>query len=247
MRVLGHIVGHIPARGGSKRVPAKNLRYLAGKPMIGYAIDTAIQCGVLSEIYVNTDSDAIAALAAAYNIKVYRRPTALGSDTATGDDFTADFLKNIRADVLVMVSPVCPFVTPDDVRSGLEAFAHTDCDTLIACQATQMQAFCEGKAVNIDPSGPLAPSQENPVVQILNWAVAIWDAKVFLDSYARSKCGYIGTKRLLYPLAPSHSLKISNEADFQEAEALLLARKVAGKKIDSPRYWSPEDGISAFA
>jgi CMP-N-acetylneuraminic acid synthetase len=247
MREVGNIVGHIPARGGSKRVPAKNLRYLGGKPMMAYAIECALQSGVLSEVYVNTDSETIAALATAYSVKVYRRPAALGSDTATGDDFTADFLKHIRPDVLVMVNPVCPLVTPEDIRSAVAAFAQSDCDTLITCQTTQMQTFCEGNAVNIDPNGPLAPSQQNPVVQILNWAVTIWDTKAFLDSYASRKSGYIGTKRLLFPLDPSHSLKISHEADFQEAELLLHARKMTAGTIARPQYWVPEEGIAAFA
>jgi len=246
MRDLGNIVGHIPARGGSKRVPAKNLRYLGGKPLIAYAIECAIHSGAFSDVYVNTDSEAITALAMAYNIKVYRRPVALGSDTATGDDFTADFLEKNHPGVLVMVNPVCPLVTPDDIRAAIAAFAESDCDTLITCQTTQMQTFCEGNAVNIDPEGPLAPSQQNPVVQILNWAVTIWDTRAFLDSYAVRKSGYIGTKRILFPLEPSHCLKISNEADFQEAELMLYARKKNDSKVEPLRYWVPEDGISAF-
>jgi len=101
MRNLVRILGQIPARGGSKRLPAKNLRYLYGKPLIAYAIECAQNSSVIDEIYVNTDSEAIAALAGAYGVKTYRR--------------SADF--------------------------GLD--------------------------------GPLALSQKNPVLQILNWAVII--------------------------------------------------------------------------
>ena len=83
---LGKVVAHIPARGGSKRVPAKNLRYLAGRPMIGYAIETALKCPRLDEVYVNTDSERIAAYAQSMGCRVYMRPAHLGSDDATGDE-----------------------------------------------------------------------------------------------------------------------------------------------------------------
>ena len=53
MRDLGRVVGHIPARGGSKRVPAKNLRYLCGKPMIAYAIACALRSEVLDDVYLS--------------------------------------------------------------------------------------------------------------------------------------------------------------------------------------------------
>ena len=243
MRSLGKIVGHIPARGGSKRVPAKNLRYLCGKPMIAYAIDCAKQSRVFDEIYVNTESDTLADLALQCGVKVYRRPAELGSDSASGDDFTADFMAKMRPDTLVMISPVCPLVQPSDVREAVERFRASTSDTLITCHDTQMQVFCQGRAVNIDPHGPLAPSQQNPVVQILNWAVTIWDVPAFLKSYAERKSGYIGVNRLLHPIAPERTLKISHEEDFHMAELLLRASALAGNNsAQAPHYWSPADG-----
>ncbi len=243
MRTLGKLVGHIPARGGSKRVPAKNLRYLAGKPMLTYAIDCARESGVFDEIFVNTESPAIAALAGQCGVKVYRRPEHLGSDATTGDDFTADFMETMKPSTLVMVSPVCPLVQPADVRETVELFRNSDCDTLITCHDTRMQTFCEGRPVNVDPAGPLAPSQQNPVVQILNWAVTIWDVPSFLESYRTRRNGYIGTQRLLHPIDPVRTLKISHEEDFQMAELLLRARAFTNATQGEPaRFWSPDDG-----
>lgn len=236
MRNLGRIVGHIPARGGSKRVPSKNLRYLGPKPMIQYAIECAAQSGVVDEVYVNTDSDELARLAMSLGATVYRRNAELASDTASGDDFTADFLRAVRPDTLLMISPVCPLVEPGDVRRAVEAFQNSDCDTLITCHETRMQTFCEGRPVNIDLNGALAPTQNNPPVQILNWAVTIWDAPAFMEAYDKTGSAYIGTRRLLLPLDPMHGVKISVEEDFHLAEMLIKAR---GLTIDSEqaRYW----------
>lgn len=241
MRDLGRIVGHIPARGGSKRVPAKNLRYLRGKPMIEYAIESAVQSRVLDDVYVNTDSDTLAALAERLGVHVYRRSSELGSDTASGDDFTADFITRIKPATLVMVSPVCPLVEPDDVRNAVQAFRESDCDTLITCHETQMQTFCNGRPVNIDLDGPLAPSQQNPIVQILNWAVTIWDTRSFMRTYERNRNGYIGTNRLLFPIPATRSIKISDEDDFRLAELQLRAKQLADGSPEPTRYWTPND------
>ena len=236
---LGKVIAHIPARGGSKRVPAKNLRYLAGKPMIGYAIETALACPGLSEVYVNTDSDTIAAYAASLGCSVYRRPAHLGSDTASGDDFTIDFIEAKPMDTLVMISPVCPLLEPSDVSEALAAYEASDADTLITCLETQMQVFSGGKAININPEGPLAPSQDNPAVQICNWAVTVWNIAKFRELYGRFRGGYCGERRLLWPIAPLKAVKISEEKDFRLAEALLTARKAS--PLDAPaNYWSPK-------
>jgi len=243
LKNLGKIYAHIPARGGSKRVPAKNLRHLAGKPLIGYAIECAKGVEAFDKIYVNSDSAPILALADAYGVEQYKRDDWLAGDQAQGDDFTADFIEKANPDTLVMISPVCPLVTPEDVRSALEAFQNSDCDTLISCSTTQMQTFCEEKPVNIDDTKALGPSQDNPVVQILNWAVTIWDPQVFIETYRKTKSGYLGTKRMLFPLDPLHSVKISHEEDFQLAETLLNARKSDHSNSADIQYWKIGDPV----
>lgn len=227
-RSLGRIVTHIPARAGSKRVPSKNLRNLAGSPMISYAIQAAIGAPELEEVYVNTDSPELMDLARAMGIGVYERDASLASDTASGDDFTMDIIEKLKPDTLVMISPVCPLVDASDISQALQAYKESDADTLITCSVTQLQTFCEGSPVNVRLGEPLAPSQDNPVVSVCNWAVTIWDAKVFTENYRAHKGGYLGTKRLLFPIDPLHSVKVSYEEDFRLAEALILAGRMTG-------------------
>lgn len=241
MRDLGKLVCHIPARKGSKRVPSKNLRFLAGKPLIAYAILCAKEAGCFEDIYVNTDSDPLLALAESYGVKSYRRDAWLASDEAKGDDFTADFISNIKPDTLLMINPVCPLIETEDVKNAIRAYQESDCDTLISCEETKMQVFFEKEGVNIDADAALEPTQNNHPVQILNWAVTIWDAKIFSETYQKSKKGYLGQNRILFPIDPLKAIKISYEKDFQMAEQLLLSKN---KKLDgseSPRYWEAND------
>ena len=239
MKELGKIYAHIPARGASKRVPAKNLRLLCGKPLISYAIECAKNCKNFDDIFVNTDSDEIASLAKAYGVSVYKRDPHLASDEAKGDDFTADFIENTKPDTLVMISPVCPLIESSDVDQAVKLFQSNTCDTLITCQQTQMQTFCDGQSVNISLAGGLAPSQQNRVVKILNWAVTIWDSQIFLKNHRTENIGYIGKNRFLMPIPAFKGLKISHEEDFQMAEILLKMRTQSLHQDGPPppQYW----------
>lgn len=225
MKDLGRVVVMIPARAGSKRVKAKNLRDLCGQPLLAYAIHKSKSVFEHQNIYVNSDSLEILQLAKDFEVNGYLRRPELASDAATGDEFAIDFMRNIAADTCVMISPVCPLLKLEDIRRAIADFRNSDCDTLISCENTQMQTFCNNKEVNIDTSGYLLPTQENPVVSILNWAVTIWDVASFISNFEERGSAYIGKNRILFPIEPLHALKISNEHDFQMAEILLSAHR----------------------
>ncbi len=225
MRDLGRVVINIPARAGSKRVKAKNLRDLCGQPLLAYAVQCAIQCIDPKDIYVNSDSTEMLKVGSDLGVSSYRRSEFFASDTATGDMFTLDFINNIHSDTLVMISPVCPLISPKDVQNALKQFQKSDCDTLITCEETQMQTFCDAKAVNIDAKSELAPTQNNKKVQILNWAVTIWDTKCFINNYKKTGSAYLGKDRLLFPIDPLHGIKISSEADFLMVESIMNGLK----------------------
>jgi len=237
MKKLGRVVGHIPARGGSKRVPIKNLRIINGKPLLQYAVESAIESNALDEVVVNTDNIDIACLAKSLGVNVYMRAPELASDTATGDDFNYDFILHSSADTLVMVSPVCPLLEPSDIRDALSSYSlDNNVDTLISVHSTQMQVFHEDSPVNISLGGKLAPTQQNTQVQILNWAVTIWDTRLYLQRYSEGDDAYIGRNRNLFSIDPLKSIKISTEKDFQMAELLLRVRSNR-LLIDKPHYW----------
>lgn len=117
-------VAIIPARGGSKRIPGKNIRPFAGRPMIEYAIGLARSSGLFSRIIVSTDSDAVATLAEQAGAEVpFRRPAELADDHATTAAVLAHALDAIDArtqyDYACCLYPATPFTTPDDLRAGL--------------------------------------------------------------------------------------------------------------------------------
>ena len=239
MNVLGKVCIQIPARAGSKRVKAKNLRLIDGKPMLQYAVEAALASEV-GDVYVNSDSQDMLLLGEILGAKTYRRPEKWASDEATGDDFTYDFLKNVPqpVDTLIMVSPVCPLVTAADISNAVRAFQESNCDTLISCDSSQMQVFCDSRPVNIRTDEALRPSQENAAVQTLNWAVTIWKATDFIDNYESRGYAYLGRNRLLYEVPKLHTFKVSEEQDFELVSTLIESRNNASLEKIAPRYWS---------
>jgi CMP-N-acetylneuraminic acid synthetase len=237
MRNLGKVLAHIPARAGSKRVKAKNLRLLNGKPLLAYSVEAALNAkSVFDGVYINSDSDEMLRLASELGAKTYKRSEELASDTATGDEFTYDFILKEKPDTLVMINPVCPLIESSDIIRAIDKFKSSQCDTLITCEETQMQTFCENNAVNIDADEQLQPTQHNPVVQILNWAVTVWDAKAFVENFEKYGSAYIGKKRELLAIDPIKAVKISKEEDFALAEALIRSKSLIKKT--EPVYWS---------
>ena len=191
-------------------------------PMISYAIKNAIDSSVTKDIYVNTDSSEIEDYVQNnFDIGLYKRESSLATDKATSDQFNHDIINNLKPDTLIMINPVCPLILPSDIKEALDLYKSSDCDTLISASKTQMQTFCDLEPVNIKLDEELAPSQENRVVHILNWAITIWDAKLFDERMKKQGFASMGDKRLLFELDHIRGIKVSEEEDFIFAEKLL--------------------------
>lgn len=117
----------IPARGGSKRIPRKNIKMFHGQPMIAWSIQAAIESGCFDEVWVSTDDEEIAEVAQAYGAKVpFLRPVHLSDDFATTADVMShaveEFGKINHAlpDYICCLYATAPFVTKADLVQGLE-------------------------------------------------------------------------------------------------------------------------------
>ncbi|MBY0370341.1 pseudaminic acid cytidylyltransferase [bacterium] len=116
----------ITARGGSKRIPRKNVRPFCGKPILAYSIEAALQSGCFDEVMVSTDDDEIAALAEKYGARVpFRRSPATSNDYATTADVLLEVLSAYREHgqsprLLCCLYPTAPFITPQVLRAGLD-------------------------------------------------------------------------------------------------------------------------------
>lgn len=116
----------LPARGGSKRLPRKNIAPLAGRPLISYPIAAARQARTIDAVYVSTEDDEIAAVAQVWGASVpFRRPAELAGDQVTADAAVADMLRRLREqqglaiDIVVLIQPTSPFVTAAHIDAAV--------------------------------------------------------------------------------------------------------------------------------
>ena len=128
MEMTPSIVALIPARAGSKRVPDKNVRPLAGHPLIAYAIAAARQSGLFAAVVVSTDSERYSGLAAHYGAEApYPRPAALAGDLSPDIEWVAHTLERLRADgrrfdCFSILRPTSPFRQAATIRRAWEQF-----------------------------------------------------------------------------------------------------------------------------
>jgi pseudaminic acid cytidylyltransferase len=119
----------IPARGGSKRIPRKNVREFDGRPLIAYSIKNAASSGLFDRIVVSTDDDEVARVSAQHGAEVpFRRPASLADDYATTSDVMAHAVSWLRESdsaptAVCCIYPTAPLMRLDDLRIGLELFS----------------------------------------------------------------------------------------------------------------------------
>jgi N-acylneuraminate cytidylyltransferase len=130
-------IAFITARGGSKRIPKKNIKEFLGKPIIAYSIEAALNTGLFDEVMVSTDSEEIAEVAKKYGAKVpFFRSEKTSGDFATTNDVLLEVIdeyekRGERFDYGVCVYPTAPFVTAEKIKDAMEKFIESKADSLI--------------------------------------------------------------------------------------------------------------------
>lgn len=124
------IIGLIPARGGSKGVPNKNIKTICGKPLIVWTIESAKNSRLLDKVIVSTESEAIAEIARTAGAQILKRPDYLATDTASTQDVMVHALQNFPADTLVLLQPTSPCRSEGLIDECILEFQAQKCDSL---------------------------------------------------------------------------------------------------------------------
>jgi CMP-N-acetylneuraminic acid synthetase len=136
---MAFVLGVIPARGGSKGIPLKNIALVAGKPLIGHTIEAALGSKRLNACTLSTDSQAIADCAAGFGLTARAlRPTHLATDTASNTDAVIFAVQQFEhaehhlVDVIVLLQPTAPMRTTADIDAALDLFFSSGARSLIS-------------------------------------------------------------------------------------------------------------------
>lgn len=220
----------IPARGGSKGVPHKNIKELCGKPLIQYSIDIARKLTTDDNICVSTDDVEIKNVVESLGLKVpFMRPDELASDTATTSDVIVHALKwyesnGVIYDAVVLLQPTSPLRRIQDIKDCLESYNDS-----IDMVTTVKRSYVSAVLCNEDESGYLQMTfgkngvrrQDAKELYEYNGAVYVINAKAVID---KGLAGFTKKKKIVMP--EINSLDIDTMTDWYMVESLLEKKVV---------------------
>jgi CMP-N,N'-diacetyllegionaminic acid synthase len=218
----------VPARGGSKSVPGKNIRALGGKPLLAWSIEVAKQVSEIDSIIVSTDDREIASVGRTYGAEVYARPAHLATDEALVIDALKNLLDTLAVEVktpewVVLLEPTCPLRSVDDVRNCLKLVANGGYDSVATFKDADLNPHRAWRIVDglpevfIDGAVPWLPRQKLPKAYQLNGAVYVFRASLLAQEAQSLLVGKVGA----VVMPRDRSQDIDDSIDFTIVEALL--------------------------
>jgi CMP-N-acetylneuraminic acid synthetase len=235
-----NIIALIPARGGSKGVLRKNIKLLAGKPLIAYTIEAAKRCKRISRIIVTTEDEEIAQVAREYGAETpFKRPAELATDTAPTFlviQHAVNYLETVEhypVEIVVLLQPTVPFRNAEDIdRCITLLFEDKNADHVTTCYNSSHSPYFDMMETNANgylelskkTSFPVTRRQDAPTVYQLDGSVYTFWSKRVLPTGSLWKCN---VKPCV--MSAQHSVDINTEFDFRFAEFLLHEESRSGK------------------
>lgn len=218
----------IPARSGSKGVKDKNIRPMAGKPLMAYTIEAALQSNQFDEVMVSTDSENYAEMARKYGASVpFLRSETNASDTASSWDMVDEVLKNYEKlgkqfDSFCLLQPTSPLRDSEDIAKAYELFrAKATFAVVSVCEAEHSPLWCghlpeSGEFLDFIKVGGAEQRQAGGKFYRLNGAIYIVDIKKFAEERFLYQAGSYA-----YVMSQKKSVDIDTEIDFKLAELIM--------------------------
>ena len=221
----------IPARGGSRVVPGKNIKSLNGKPLIYYTLDAACEVASPENICVSTDSDEIIQVVREFGMDVpFKRPDDLATDTSGSYEVihhAIDFYeqRGEHYDRVILLQPTSPFRTGKHIREALSLY-QTKLDMVVSVKIARanpyFSLFEENRDGFLIPSKPgiFSRRQDCPAVYEYNGAIYIINIQIFKNNALKTF-----SKIRKYIMTEEDSLDIDTNMDWIVAEAIILEKR----------------------
>lgn len=230
---MSETVGLITARGGSKSIPQKNIKMLAGKPLIVWTIDAALQCKELSRVIVSTDDEKIADVAHQWGAEVpFIRPAELARDDSSSVSAVLHAIhwmeenEGFFPDHVMLLQPTSPFRTAEDIQQSIElARKHQAVAVISVCEAERHPYLCK----RILDNGTLADfmttemgylrRQDLPPAYAVNGAIYLNQRSSLLQDQT-----FLPTGTIAYVMPQERSLDVDTPWDWYMAELIMKDR-----------------------
>jgi len=223
------VIGLIPARGGSKGVLRKNMRMIAGKPLVEFTVQAAMHSRYLDSVYLSSDDDKILSCGSSLGAQTFRRPAEFASDTASAEDVVRHFFKEIPEQLveqdpyIVYMQPTSPLRSSRHVDEALEQMNAQAAHTVVSVVEMTKSPY---KSFSLNASGRLqslfdekmsnARRQDLPKVYIPNGAIYIFRVSDFLE-----RAGFPSNGSIPFVMSGADSIDIDTEEDIRYLEYIL--------------------------
>jgi CMP-N,N'-diacetyllegionaminic acid synthase len=218
------VLALIPARGGSKGIPGKNIRPIAGKPLIAWTIEAALRSRLGGAVVVSTDAPAIAEVACAAGAQVpFLRPAELASDTSPGIDTVFHALEQMPDfDAVMLLQPTSPLRSTEDIDGCLELAEREALDSIVSVAPCEIHPAWTYAVDDAGRLRPLLPGSTATRRQDLPDAFALNGALYFARRpWLTARRTLLADDTRAYPMPIERSLDIDTPWDWRLAEFLL--------------------------
>lgn len=219
-----NVITIIPARGGSKGVPRKNIRTLGDKPLIAHSILDAKEANLVDKVYVSTDDAEIAEISQKYGAEIIHRPDEIAGDTASSETALIHGLSEIERngispELIVFLQCTSPIRSGQDIDSAIEKLQAENADSLLSVTLSHRFLWEEvngmAKSINYDYRNRLRRQDMKPQY-VENGSIYIFKPWVLKELGNR-----LGGKICLFPMMEAASWDIDSVLDFEVAEFLI--------------------------
>ena len=222
-------VAIIPARGGSKGIPRKNIRTFCGKPLMAHSIIAGCEAHSIDEVYVSTDDAEIVDVAEIFGAKVINRPSKYASDTAS----TFSVLRHASEvlgfpDILVTLQPTSPMRTARHIDEAI-SLLDEDVETVVGVCPVHRYYWNLENGYGDPDFNARQRRQDMEERFVENGSIYVTRKSVFLRNDSRLGMGITSAGKVrLYKMDELHSIEIDSEFDFRMLE--MIHELIAGKK-----------------
>jgi CMP-N-acetylneuraminic acid synthetase len=206
----------IPTRGGSKRLPKKNIKPLNGIPLIAYTIEASKKSKLIDEVWVATDSKEIDDVSTEFGANVLYLPEHLTKDTCASDPSVLYFAEQVDFDILVYIQATSPMVESKFLDEGVQKILNGECDSILSVSKDDRFYWDkDGNPINYDPLHRPRTQDKEPWYKETG-SFYITTRERLMDSKCRlsGKTGYVVVPQV-------YSFEIDTEEDFELLEIIM--------------------------
>jgi len=220
-------VAIIPARGGSKRLPQKNILPLNGKPLIAWTIEAAITSQIFDHVFVSTDCPQIRDIAKRYGAEIpFLRPKELASDEATTEAVVQNMLQFLKTngknvDMVAILQPTSPLRDANHIKNAVQLYIQKQAKAVVSvCQLEHPYQYCNTLTADLSLENFIKPdnlkrTQDLPIYYRLNGAIYLLNSDIFDDFKGLYRQGAFA-----YVMPKNVSIDIDDQFDFELAGIL---------------------------